>query len=72
MRQGLQQGTAAAGPAAHAPLPDGLQRLDDGMFPLFVSSTKLLRMVDGCCAEPFFPRAEDGRILEHIGDDGMH
>jgi hypothetical protein len=33
-----------------------------GVFPLFVSSKQWLRLLDGACAQPFFPRDAEGQL----------
>ena len=71
MRQSMPAPPGAPDAAAME-VGDTLQRLGDSQFPLFLSSTRLMHMLDGTCPKPFFPRDLQGRIKEPMGEDGMH
>jgi len=47
--------------------PHTLQEVPQGLFPLFLTQSEFLKMLDGTLAEPFFPRNEDGSLTHDVG-----
>jgi hypothetical protein len=53
-------------------MPPTLRDISDEAFPLFLTSTAFIHMLDGTLHRPFFMRDIEGNITERVSDDGMH
>jgi predicted NACHT family NTPase len=51
--------------------PSSFKEIADGQFPLFLTQTEWLLMLDGTLSEPFFPRNLDGSLVHRIAG-GFH
>lgn len=63
MRNSLDDNNLPAVSAAEETIPPRLQDLQNSHFPLFLTSRKLLLMLDGSLPDPFFRRDASGNIV---------
>lgn len=63
MRNSLDENNLPAVSAAEETIPQRLQDLQNIHFPLFLTSRKLLLMLDGSLPDPFFRRDASGNIV---------
>lgn len=63
MRNSLDDNQLQAVSAAEDTIPSSLQDLQNSHFPLFLTSRKLLLMLDGSLPDPFFRRDASGNIV---------
>ncbi|XP_065937230.1 TPR and ankyrin repeat-containing protein 1 isoform X2 [Magallana gigas] len=66
MRNSLDDNNLPAVSAAEETIPPRLQDLQNSHFPLFLTSRKLLLMLDGSLPDPFFRRDASGNIVDDI------
>lgn len=62
MRNSLDDSHVPTVTAAEQTIPPRLQDLQNSHFPLFLTSRKLLLMLDGSLPDPYFRRDESGNI----------
>lgn len=63
MRNSLDDSHVPTVTAAEQTIPPRLQDLQNSHFPLFLTSRKLLLMLDGSLPDPYFRRDESGNIV---------
>lgn len=63
MRNSLNDRHVPTVTAAEQTIPPRLQDLQNSHFPLFLTSRKLLLMLDGSLPDPYFRRDESGNIV---------
>jgi hypothetical protein len=64
--QGMKTGFKGGQQAESSEYPPTFSHVPAEMFPLFLTQSEFLKMLDGTLAEPFWPRNEDGSLKHNV------